>query len=370
MTAGAPVPLNDLARAAASERAQLHAAVCAVIDSGWYVLGPQTEAFEQEFASAVGVAHCIGVGNGTDALEVALLALGVQAGDTVVTVANAGMYASAAIVKIGARPLFADVEPLDLLMSEATLRCALDRHHGAVSAVVITHLFGQLADIEPVVALCTSRGIPVVEDCAQAAGTHRDGRAAGSFGAIATYSFYPTKNLGALGDGGAIVTDDDALEQRARHLRQYGWDRKYHAATAGGRNTRLDEIQAAVLRMRLPHLAAGNAKRRAVMTRYVDALRPGRRLVMHALDERFSAHLAVLDTSTRDADRAHLAAAGVTTDIHYPVPDHRQPALAVTDPPSLEVTEAAAGRVLTLPCFPELREDEVERVCAALRSLP
>lgn len=365
----APIPVNALDRALAAERRDLHAAVARVVDSGWYVLGPETEAFEREFAEFVGVAHCVGVGNGTDALEIALLALGVQPGHTVATVANAGMYATAAIVKIGARPLFVDVGPDDLLMTAATLGAALDQHDAAVSAVVVTHLFGQLADVSALIALCERLGVGVVEDCAQAAGSRRDARHAGSFATIGTFSFYPTKNLAALGDGGAVATDDADLAARVRRLRQYGWDRKYHAVEPGGRNSRLDEMQAAVLRRRLPDTETRNATRRSIVARYRDALPGGRRIVVNALDESYSAHLAVLSTPTRAADRAHLTDAGIGTDVHYPIPDHRQPILRETRSGPLPVTEAAADEVLTLPCFPQLREDEIIRVCEALRTM-
>jgi len=210
----AAIPVNALDRALVAERVQLHAAIGRVIDSGWYVLGPETEAFEEDFAAYVGVAHCVGVGNGTDALEIALLAVGVRPGDTVATVANAGMYATTAILKIGALPLLVDVAASDLLMSAATLQDALDQHGGPLAAVVVTHLFGQLADVTSLIPLCRSVGIPVVEDCAQAVGAQRHGQRAGSFGKVGTFSFYPTKNLAALGDGGAVVTADADLGQR------------------------------------------------------------------------------------------------------------------------------------------------------------
>jgi dTDP-3-amino-2,3,6-trideoxy-4-keto-D-glucose/dTDP-3-amino-3,4,6-trideoxy-alpha-D-glucose/dTDP-2,6-dideoxy-D-kanosamine transaminase len=366
-----PIPVNALDRAVTAERELLQAAVDRVLDSGWFVLGPETESFERELAAFVGVTDCVGVGNGTDALELALIAVGVGTGDAVLTVANAGMYATTATRKIGARPLFVDVDPDDLLVDVDALRGALDRASGEVRAVVVTHLYGQLVDVAPIVEICAPLGIPVVEDCAQAVGTRRGGRSAGSSGTLGTFSFYPTKNLGALGDGGAIVTDDSELAVRVRQLRQYGWDRKYHSVTGGGRNSRLDEIQAAVLRARLPGTLDGNAVRRSILARYRDALPAGpRRLVMRRLDESHSGHLAVLRTPTRDADRAHLAAAGIGTDIHYPVPDHRQPALADLPSVALPVTEAAADQVLTLPCFPQLTEDEVEQICAALRTLP
>lgn len=365
------IPVNALDRAVAAERDNLHAAITRVLDSGWYVLGPETEAFEREFAEFLGVSDCVGVGNGTDALEIALLAVGVKPQDSVITVANAGMYATTAILKIGAWPLFVDVAPGNLLMDAGAFRAAVEQRDAAVAAVVVTHLFGQLADVTQLIAMCERLGVAVVEDCAQAAGARRGARRAGAFATVGTFSFYPTKNLAALGDGGAVATSDPDLAARIRRLRQYGWDRKYHAVTPDGRNSRLDEMQAAVLRWRLPRTVAHNATRRSIVRRYREALPDGRTLVLNALDESYTAHLAVMSTPTRAADRDHLEAAGVGTDVHYPVPDHRQPVLAhVQQPAPLTVTEAAAGEVLTLPCFPQLRDDEIERICEALRTLP
>lgn len=370
MTTTTPlIPINALQRLAPAERAELHAAVQRVVDSGWYLLGPETEAFEREFAEHLGAAHCVAVGNGTDALELALLAVGVVPGDTVATVANAGGYATTAITKLGAIPLFVDVDAEHLLMSAETLAAALERHADPVRAVVVTHLYGQLADLTALLAVARANGAAVVEDCAQAAGTSRNGRAAGRFGAVGTYSFYPTKNLGALGDGGAIVTDDTGLAERLRSLRQYGWQGKYRSVLAGGRNSRLDEIQAAVLRLRLPRVWTENALRRSILGRYEQAVGAARRFVRTVPESSFNAHLAVLVSPDRDGDRARLHEAGIATDVHYPVPDHRQPALRATclpDPPVLQITEAAVTRILTVPCFPQLRGSEIDRICSAL----
>lgn len=346
------IPINALQRAASDECAELHAAVQRVIDSGWYLLGPETDAFEHEFAEFVGASHCVTVANGTDALELALLAAGVRRGDAVATVANAGTYAAIAISKLGATPLFVDVDPDHLLMTAGTLAAALHRHRGPVRAVVITHLYGQLGELDELLAVAWAYGAEVIEDCAQAAGTTRDGRPAGRFGALGTYSFYPTKNLGALGDGGAVVTDDTALATRLRGLRQYGWQGKYHAVLPGGRNSRMDEIQAAVLRVRLPRLAEGNERRRRILGQYADSLAPGRRFVRTSPDASFNAHLAVLVTPSRDEDRARLTEAGIATDIHYPVPDHHQPVIDLADAPTLATTERAVSQILTVPCSP------------------
>jgi dTDP-4-amino-4,6-dideoxygalactose transaminase len=237
-------------------------------------------------------------------------------------------------------------------------------------AVVVTHLYGLLADIEAIVDVCRPRGIVVVEDCAQAVGARRATRAAGSFGDVAAFSFYPTKNLGALGDGGAVGTNDDETADRVRRLRQYGWDSKYSVATPGGWNSRLDEFQAAVLRYRLGYLDQWNARRREIVRRYTSAL-PSHvgRFVLHDGDD-YVAHLAVVLAEDRQELRKHLDAAGVSTDVHYPIADHRQEAWRDDYPDvALPVTEHAVEHVLTVPCFPELSDDEVERVCEAFNGL-
>jgi aminotransferase EvaB len=357
------VPLNDLGRAFAEQSAELEEAAQRVLRSGWYVHGPEHTAFEQEFASFVGVGHCLGTGNGTDALEIALRAVTDGRSGVVVTAANAGAYTATAARRAGLALRFADVDPATLCLTAGTVEAVLD---GDVAAVVVTHLYGRLAEVEPLVALCAERGVPLVEDCAQAVGAQRGGRRAGSFGSIATYSFYPTKNLGALGDGGAVVTDDDALADTVKRLRQYGWTGKYTVGADGGRNSRLDEIQAAVLRVRLPRVDAWSKRRRDIVSAYADAATA--LTVLPAEGEDHVAHLAV--ATDRDAVRAALTAAGVATDVHYPVPDHRQPAFrGEFAGVSLPVTEAAAGEMLSLPCFPQLTDAEVDVVCRALRAL-
>ena len=234
--------------------------------------------------------------------------------------------------------------------------------------MIVTHLFGAMADLTEIASECGRRGIRLIEDCAQAIGARRDGRLAGTVGDAAAFSFYPTKNLGALGDGGAVVTQDAATAATLRSLRQYGWEGKYVVTRAGGRNSRLDELQAAILRRRLPLLDAGNARRREIHRRYAEALGAGR--MIGSADESNVAHLAVAEVDDRDAVREQLAAAGIGTDVHYPVPDHRQPveaAYAVAG--ELTETERLAGRILTLPCFPELEDSEVDLVCRELESL-
>ncbi len=356
--------INDLKRHQEACSVRVAAAVQAVLDSGWYVLGPNVGEFEREFADYCGVAHCVGVGNGTDAIELALRALGLRAGDRVLLAANAGMYATGVLLGLGCIPVFADVDERTQLL-DATALAARPDHD--VRAVVVTHLYGRMADMKAVAALCRTRGWLLVEDCAQAHGARRDGRAAGSFGDAATFSFYPTKNLGALGDGGAVVTGSEETADRLRLLRQYGWRRKYVVELGGGRNSRLDELQAAILRAKLPDLDGWNARRRAIADRY------RRGIVNPAVDlpedgaQDYVSHLFVVRARPRDSLKAHLAGEGIAADVHYPVPDHRQPAIADRFPDlALPVTERLAGEVLTLPCFPEMLDEEVDRVVAAV----
>lgn len=363
----APVPMNDLGRGFHALAGPLQDAATRVLTSGWYVHGPEHAAFEREFAEFVGVASCVGVGNGTDALEIALRALDPAPGSVVVTAANAGMYSSTAIRRAGLRPRYADVDPGTLLLTADTVAQVLDDD---VSVVVVTHLYGRLADVAGIRAALGTRGIALLEDGAQAAGAGTPGARAGALGDVAAFSFYPTKNLGALGDGGAVTTDREDVAIRARRLRTYGWGAKYRVAEDGGRNSRLDELQAAFLRVRLPHLDRWNEARRAVVARYAAAAEGTGVRVLPATGPGHVAHLAVLVADDREAARAALTEAGVQTDVHYPVPDHRQePFAAEHAGVSLPVTERLAGQVLSLPCFAELRDDEVERVCAVLRTL-
>jgi dTDP-4-amino-4,6-dideoxygalactose transaminase len=359
--------MNDLRRGYVAHARDLEHAVSGVLTSGWYVHGPQHAGFEAEFAHFVGSRHCLGVGNGTEALEIAVRALDLPPGSEVVSVANAGMYAATAIRRAGLTVRFADVDAETLLLNAETLAAVLQP---TVRAVVVTHLYGRLADLDPIMALCREHGLAVIKDCAQAVGAHGPIGAAGSIGDLAAFSFYPTKNLGALGDGGAVTTNDDRLAERVKALRQYGWTAKYTVEIEGGGNSRLDELQAAVLRVRLPHVAEWNRKRRGIITAYVRSAAGTPVRVLEAGDESHAAHLAVALVDNRDAVREHLHSQGIRTDVHYPIPDHRQPILqSAYGSISLPITEATAGQILSLPCFPELTDDEVGRVCAALASL-
>jgi len=352
-------------------QAQIDAAIARVVASGWYVMGPEHDAFESELAAYAGVDHAVALGNGTDALELALYAVGVRPADRVLAVANAGGYTTIASRLLGADPLYCDVASDTLQATAQTVTDAIDGSGDKPAAIVVTHLYGAMAPVEELVALARERGIPVIEDCAQALGARQGGRAAGTFGDIATTSFYPTKNLGALGDGGAVFTESADLAATVRRMRQYGWEGKYSIAHPHGRNSRMDELQAAILRVKLPYLDAWNERRRDIHRRYEQAASGahGVRLVSTA-SESYTGHLAAVIADDRDDARAALTASGIRTDVHYPIPDHRQPLIAGEgERPALPATEHASASVFSLPLFPELRADEVDRICAALEEL-
>lgn len=364
MSARLAIPVNDLRRGLIADD-ELAAAVGRVTRSGWYLLGEETSAFESELADYLGVSHVVGVANGSDALELAFSALGGGPGQEIVTVANAGGYGVLAARRRGMRVRFADVEERDLLASARTIEKALTPR---TSIVLVTHLYGKMAPVRSVCDLCHPKGIAVVEDCAQAAGAHMNGRYAGSVGDAAAFSFYPTKNLGAIGDGGAVITSDEEIAARVRRLRQYGWGEKYRVEEDGGRNSRMDEVQAAVLRVRLPRLDELNQRRRAIVQSYADALSSSHVGIAQDGSGGYVAHLAVIRTSRRAAFADGLGARGVSTAIHYPVADHLQRIIGAPRT-SLPVTEAACEEVLSLPCFPGLEHEEIETVCAALQEV-
>lgn len=325
------------------------------------MLGPEVEGFEQEFASYCEIAHCISVANGTDALELALRALGVGSGKCVATVANAGMYSTIATLLLGATPVYIDVRPDNLLMDAGDL--AHQFNNQRIDAVIVTHLYGLMADVPALIELARINGVPVIEDCAQAHGAVLNGKKAGTFGDIGCFSFYPTKNLGAIGDGGAVITARADLAEKVKSLRQYGWTAKYCSTLPGGRNSRLDELQAAVLRAKLPRLDTWNTCRRAIAARYTQGIRHPAILCPPAYGGEYVAHLYVIRTRKRDALKAHLCAAGISSDVHYPFADYQQVSCREQFTGlSKAVTEQACEGVLTLPCFPEMTDAEVDWV--------
>lgn len=361
------VVINDLKRYAAQMEPALLETAAQVIRSGHYVLGSHVKAFEEEFARYCGVPHCLGVANGTEALELALRAAQIGPGDAVVVAANAAMYGTTAVLACGAEPVFCDVDPGTGLINASGLEAALSGAPLRPKVVIVTHLYGRLADMHALLPLTAAHQLTVIEDCAQAHGaTGPDGRRAGAFGDLATFSFYPTKNLGALGDGGAVTTRHAELAERLLRLRQYGWTSKYHNEVPNGRNSRLDELQAAFLSRLLPDLDRRNAARREIANRYSQAIKNPWITVPAVSGTEFVAHLYVVQVAQRGDLQAHLAAAGIGTDVHYPIPDYRQPVhgdrfTGLT----LPITEALCDQVVTLPCFPEMTTEEVAAVITA-----
>jgi aminotransferase EvaB len=344
---------------------EIRAAVDRVLASGRYILGPEVEAFEREFAAYQGGGKTIAVANGSDALEIALRAFGVGSGDDVATVANTATATVAAIQQTGAKPLFVEIDPATMLMDPNALEELLTRQAGKVKAVIPVHLYGNAADMPAIVEVAARHNAAVIEDCAQAHGAVVAARKVGTWGEVAAFSFYPTKNLGALGDAGAIFTRDPGLAERARLLRQYGW-RTRHVAEIPGRNSRLDEIQAAILRIKLRYLDGENAARAALARRYVaqlQALDPAKlALPVTAANASPVWHQFAVRTSRRDQLRAYLQTKDILCAVLYPMPVHRQPAYA--DPTvNLPDTERACAELLCLPCHPGLTTNDVDRVC-------
>ena len=360
------VPFLDLRDAHARYADELKAAAARVIDSGHYVLGEELAAFEREFATWCGVRHALGVGSGLDALALILrgyLGLGALAeGDEVIVPGNTFIASFLAVSANRLVPVPVEPDPVSFNLDPACVAAAIGPRTRAIMAV---HLYGQLADMPALVALARRHGLLLIEDAAQAHGATREGRKAGAFGDAAAFSFYPAKNLGALGDGGAIVTGDARLAERVSALRNYGSETKYHHLFQGV-NSRLDEIQAALLRVKLRHLDEDVALRRHVARRYRDGIRhPQIALPEVAHEEQHAWHLFVVRCHRRDALQRHLQAQGVQSQVHYPVPPHRQPAYAELREAWLPLTERLHEEVLSLPLGPSLGEDAVARVIAA-----
>lgn len=364
--APAEVPFLDLGPVNARYAGELKAAAARVIDSGRYVLGEELAAFEREFAHWCGARHAVGVGNGLDALSLILRGykdLGALAeGDEVVVPGNTFIASFLAISanRLVPRPVEPDAATFNL--DPARVEAAIGPRTRAIMAV---HLYGQLADMAALSALARRHGLLLIEDAAQAHGARRDGRSAGTFGDAAAFSFFPAKNLGALGDGGAVVTGDDALAQRVAALRNYGSDVKYRHLFQGA-NSRLDELQAALLRVKLRHLDADLAWRRRVAQHYREGIGHRQiRLPQASCEEAHAWHLFVLRCARRDALQRHLHACGIRTQVHYPVPAHRQPAYPSLRDAHLPLTERLCREVLSLPLGPALDDAAVERVIAA-----
>jgi dTDP-3-amino-3,4,6-trideoxy-alpha-D-glucose transaminase len=346
---------------------ELQAALQRVLDSGWYVLGPEVEAFEAAFAAYHSLPHAVAVANGTDAIELALRAAGIGRGDEVITVAHTAAATVCAVERAGARPVLVDIDPNSYTMDPAAARAAVTSRTRALLPV---HLYGHPADMLALGALAREAGLLLIEDCAQAHGARYDGKLVGTFGDLAAFSFYPTKNLGALGDGGAVLTRNAFLAERLRRLRNYGQAKRYHHLERGI-NSRLDEMQAAILRVKLAHMDEHNAVRRHLAEHYHAQLRgvscplPRPAALVHHVY-----HLYVIRHARRQWLAERLKAAGIETLIHYPVPVHLQPAYADLGyvAGSLPVTEQVAREVLSLPLYVGLKEKQVDRVCATINA--
>lgn len=361
------IPVADPGALVSAAREDLHTAIERVLDSGRYVLGEEVDRFEEEWARYVGVRFCVGVGNGTDAVALALRAVGVEPGDEVITVSLSAVATVAAIEQIGAVPVFTDVAPETRCLDPDRLEHVISPR---TRAIVPVHLYGQPAPMERILAIARRHRLRVVEDCAQAHGAEINGRKVGGWGDAGAFSFYPTKNLAAIGDGGAIVTDHPDVAATARALRQYGWRERYVSARPGV-NSRLDEIQAAVLRVQLPKLDDWNRRRNAIAARYGEAIR-GHSLIppSHIHGTVHAMHLFVVESNERERLRTFLQSEGIGTAVHYPMAIHQQPAYAgrVRGAGTLPVTESLCRRILTLPMGPHLRESQVDGVCGTLRA--
>jgi dTDP-4-amino-4,6-dideoxygalactose transaminase len=363
------IPFLDLRAQYLAIRSEVETAVLRAIESTHYVLGPEVAAFEERFAAYCGVTHAVAVNSGTSALHLALLAAGIGAGDEVITVSMTFVATTAAILYTGATPVFVDVHPDSWTMHPARIEAAITPR---TKAIVPVHLHGLMADMEPILTLARQHDLVVIEDAAQAHGAEYNRRRAGSFGLIGCFSFYPGKNLGAFGEGGAAVTDDPELAKRLRMLRDWGQDKKY-SHVMRGYNYRMDGVQGAVLNVKMNYIDRWTEQRRANAAHYDRLLAPIIAARPRPPDHcRHVYHIYAIQAPDRDAVRSALSAAGIGTGIHYPVPVHLQKAYADLGigTGDLSITEGLAGRFISLPMFPELRVEQIEEVVAALGGGP
>jgi len=368
--AGDKIPLVDLTAPQREIAAEVEAEFAEVLASTAFILGPAVKAFETAYAAFVGARHCIGVANGTDAIELGLRALGIGAGDEVIVPVNSFIATALAVARAGATPVLVDCDPVYQLIDVGQIERRLSAR---TRAIIPVHLFGQMAPMAAIEALARAHGLVVLEDAAQAQGatqaTQGKVARAGAVGRVAATSFYPGKNLGAYGDGGAVTTDDDALAGKLRALRNYGSEVKYHHPETGF-NSRLDTLQAVVLNAKLKRLAAWNAARRQAAGRYRDLLRSQVDVVPTVLGNEHIHHLFVVRVPNRDAVLARLNADGIGAGVHYPVPIHLQGAFSHLGhkPGDFPTAERAAAEILSLPMFPEITPGQQERVVAALHA--
>jgi dTDP-4-amino-4,6-dideoxygalactose transaminase len=369
-TPGAPlsIPQMDPGAFFKAQRSETAAALMGVVDSGWYILGSEVKRFEEEFAAHFHFGAAVGVANGTDAIALALRALGVGPGDRVATVSHTAVATVAAIEIAGARPVLVEIDPDTYTISPDALARTLGAYD-SIKAVIAVHLYGHPAEMQAISQIAQTHRSYVVEDCSQAHGAKLDGQYAGGMSDIATFSFYPTKNLGALGDGGVVVSNNLELTRLVRMLREYGWERRY-VSEFPGVNSRLDELQAAILRLRLLHIEAGNRRRATIAAAYdhgladtdliLPQIKPGATHVFHQY---------VVRHPKRNELQLRLRNRGIGTNVHYPVPVHLQPAYASRceiDPCGLKITETIANEIVSLPMYPELSDEAVRAVIGAV----
>lgn len=367
------IPQTDPRASYLEHRREIDGAIAEVLQGGRYILGEQVSRFEADFAAFCGVRHAVGVANGTDAVELSLRAAGVALGQTVFTVSHTAVATVVGIERAGGIPLLIDIDPSTYTMHAGMLEDAI-RACGASgrrpAAIVAVHLYGMPADMHAIMQIASRHQLQVIEDCAQAHGATFRGRPVGSLGNVAAFSFYPTKNLGAIGDGGAVCTNDDAIARQLRALREYGWEDRYVSAQPG-LNSRLDEIQAAILRAKLSHLSRDNARRCTIARQYDAALAASPMSPPAVAPETEHVfHQYVVRSANRDAFRSFFSQRNIATGIHYPIPIHLQPAYASRidiGPGGLKNTERAASEVVSLPMFPQLIEAQVKCVTEALQ---
>lgn len=367
------IPILDLTRQYRAIKPEIDAAIRRVVESGRFILGPEVEALERELAQLCGVKHAIGVASGTDALLLALRALGLGPGDGVI-VPSFTFFATAGVVaNVGATPIFCDIEPKTFNIDPESVRKILEKHYGRKPrAIIPVHLFGQMAEMDEIMAIAREFGLYVIEDAAQAIGAEYKGRRAGSIGHIGCLSFFPTKNLGAYGDGGMVVTNDDGLAERLRMLRVHGSKPKYYHHMVGT-NSRLDALQAAILRAKLPHLEEWTRARQRIALHYDELLRDVAGIqIPYCAPERthiFHQYTIRVLGGKRDALRAYLAERGIATEVYYPLPLHLQPCFRHLGykEDNLPESEKASREVLSLPIFPELTKEEKLYVAQTIR---
>lgn len=362
------IPVNDLSRWDQSDLYEIKQTMIEVAESGYFMRGPKNKALESDLAKLLNNRNVVCVANGTDALTLALLSLGVKPGDKIACTPNAGGYGTGAVIRLGALPVLVDIELETAQMSVESLELAIALNP-ELRAVMVTHLYGLMADMSQISRVVDKHGLLLIEDCAQAIGAVQNGVPAGAWGHASTFSFYPTKNLPCIGDGGAVAFKDVTDAELCRRLSQYGWSERYVIADQNGFNSRLDEIQAAILLTRLKNLSLNNQIRRSIVKRYSTSLDSKRTMIWQD-SESYIGHLAVMVSDSRDKDIEELVSARIGFGIHYPVLDHMQPAWSRYFPNvKLPNSEKLVKSIVTLPCFPLLKESEIDRVSAVLGAL-